>query len=484
MVIRPRRNEDLEAVSALLEAEQLPLDALEATEGWVAEEAGVLVGHVALEAAGDAVLVRSLVVAPASRGQGLGERLMQAAEAAAGARPRYLKTDTVGPWMVARGYRLARPEEIPAGIQATSQFAGGACTCACTPVLVQGLPSAPKGPGFLARGGWLIPALPLWLLVYRWLEPAANLLTTGVFHLRLDSRLGSAVAFFAYDAPKVLMLLSLVVLGVTFVQTFLSPERTRDILARRAGAWGNLLGSLLGIVTPFCSCSAVPLFIGFVRVGVPLGVTFSYLVSAPMVNEVALFLLLGLFGWKIALLYAGTGVAVAFLAGWVIGKLRMERHLEGWVMEIPYAAQAAEASRLGFPARLEIAVQGVRDIVGKVWPYLLAGIAVGAFIHGYAPEALMARIMGKAAWWSVPLAVLIGVPLYSNAAGVIPIVQALLGKGAALGTVLAFMMAVTGLSLPETIILRKVLKPRLIAVFIAVVTAGILLVGYLFNALL
>ena len=339
-------------------------------------------------------------------------------------------------------------------------------------------------PGFLARGRWLIPALPLWFLAYHWLEPSANALTTRVFHLRLESRLGSAVAFFAYDAPKVLMLLSLVVLGVTFVQTFLSPERTRDILARRAGAWGNLLGSLLGIVTPFCSCSAVPLFIGFVLVGVPLGVTFSYLVSAPMVNEVALFLLLGLFGWKIALLYAGTGVGVAFVSGWVIGKLRMERHLEAWVMEIPYAAQAAEASRLGFPARLEIAVQGVRDIVGKVWPYLLAGIAVGAFIHGYAPEALMAHIMGKAAWWSVPLAVLIGVPLYSNAAGVIPIVQALLGKGAALGTVLAFMMAVTGLSLPETIILRKVLKPRLIAVFLAVVAAGILLVGYLFNAIL
>jgi uncharacterized membrane protein YraQ (UPF0718 family) len=228
----------------------------------------------------------------------------------------------------------------------------------------------------------------------------------------------------------------------------------------------------------------VPLFIGFVRVGVPLGVTFSYLVSAPMVNEVALFLLLGLFGWKIALLYAGTGVAVAFASGWAIGKLRMERHLEPWVMEIPYAAQAAEDARLGFPARLEIAVQGVRDIVGKVWPYLLAGIAVGAFIHGYAPEALMAHIMGKGAWWSVPLAVAIGVPLYSNAAGVIPIVQALLGKGAALGTVLAFMMAVTGLSLPETIILRKVLRPRLIAVFIAVVAAGILLVGYLFNAIL
>jgi len=485
MTIRPRTGGDLDAVRALLVAENLPLDALEATEGWVAEEAGRIVGHVALEAGGEAVLVRSLVVAPSHRGRGLGEGLMQAAEAAAGARPRYLKTDTVGPWMLARGYRLAKADEIPTGIQATSQFAGGACACACTPVFVQGLSTtALKGPGFLARGGWLIFALPLWFLVYRFLEPMANALTTGVFHLRLDSRLGSAVAFFAYDAPKVLMLLGLVVLGVTFVQTFITAEHTRDVLAKRAGAWGNLLAALFGIFTPFCSCSAIPLFIGFVRVGVPLGVTFSYLVAAPMVNEVALFMLWGMFGWKIALLYTGTGVAIAFFSGWVLGKLRMEKHLEPWIMQIAFNAGGVEDHRMSLQERMEAAVQGVKDIVGKVWPYLLVGIAVGAFIHGYVPQSLMARFMGKSAWWSVPLAVVIGVPLYSNAAGVIPIVQALLGKGAALGTVLAFMMAVIGLSLPETIILRKVMKPRLIAVFVSVVAAGILLVGYLFNAIL
>jgi len=337
---------------------------------------------------------------------------------------------------------------------------------------------------FLRQGGWLVIALPLWFLIYHYLQPLADYLTTNVFGLDLTSHLGSAVAFFLYDSPKVLMLLALVVLGVTFIQTFVSPERTRDILAKRAGAWSNLLASLLGIFTPFCSCSAVPLFIGFVRVGVPLGATFSFLVSAPMVNEVALFMLLGLFGWKIAGLYAVTGVAIAFISGWILGMLKMERHLEAWVMEIPYNAQATSDLKMGFADRLDASVLGVREIVGKVWPYILVGIAVGAFIHGYVPEALMARFMGKGAWWSVPLAVVIGVPLYSNAAGVMPIVQALLGKGAALGTVLAFMMAVIGLSLPETIILRKVLKPALIAVFIGVVATGILVVGYLFNFIL
>ena len=351
----------------------------------------------------------------------------------------------------------------------------------CTSCAVPGKPIKKTNPGFWKKGGWLLLALPLWFLVYHFLEPSANALTTGIFGLDLKSHWGSAIAFFFFDSPKVLMLLSLVVLGVTFVQTFITPEHTRDVLATRTGAWGNLLASLFGIFTPFCSCSAIPLFIGFVRVGVPLGVTFSYLVAAPMVNEVALFMLLGMFGWKIAVIYAGTGVAIAFLAGWIIGKLKMEKHLEPWVMEITFNAQAASKNPMIISERLEAAIQGVKDIVGKVWPYLLVGIGVGAFIHGFVPAEFMARFMGSQSWWSVPLAVVIGVPLYSNAAGVIPIVQALLGKGAALGTTLAFMMAVIGLSLPETIILRKVLKPRLIAVFIGVVAIGIVMVGYLFN---
>lgn len=349
--------------------------------------------------------------------------------------------------------------------------------CACA------APTPASGGGFWRSGGWLLAALPIWVALYWVLKPAADGLAFRVLGLAPGSRLGEAVAFFAYDTPKVLMLLAAVVLGVSFVQTFLSPERTRDLLAKRTGAWSNLLAALLGIATPFCSCSAVPLFIGFVRVGVPLGATFSFLVSAPMVNEVALFLLWGLFGWRIALLYTVTGVAVAFVSGWILGKLGMERHLEPWVLTVPFEASRAAEGPSSFSARLDLALQATKEIVGKVWPYILAGIAVGAFLHGYVPAELLARFMGKSAWWSVPLAVLIGVPLYSNAAGIIPIVQVLLAKGAALGTALAFMMAVTGLSLPETVILRKVLKPRLLGVFLGVVAAGIVLVGFLFNAL-
>jgi uncharacterized membrane protein YraQ (UPF0718 family) len=268
------------------------------------------------------------------------------------------------------------------------------------------------------------------------------------------------------------------------VRSFFTLERTRAILAGKKESVGNVLAAALGIVTPFCSCSAVPLFIGFLTAGIPLGVTFSFLISAPMVNEVALALLFGLFGWKVAALYLGTGLLVAIVAGWIIGRLKLERHVEPWVYEMKSGAEAGLADRLDWEARLRQGLDAVRDIVGKVWPYVLLGIAVGAGIHGWVPENFMASIMGKGAWWSVPLAVLIGVPMYSNAAGIIPVVHALLEKGAALGTVLAFMMAVIALSLPETIILRKVLKPALIATFLGVVTLGIVIVGYLFNWLI
>jgi hypothetical protein len=240
----------------------------------------------------------------------------------------------------------------------------------------------------------------------------------------------------------------------------------------------------LGVVTPFCSCSAVPLFIGFVQAGVPLGVTLSFLIAAPMVNEVALTLLFGLFGWRIAALYLSLGLLVAIVAGWTIGRLRMEAHLQDWVRTIPRVEATADDQALTIVDRLSSAVDSVRDVVGRVWPFVVGGIAVGAAIHGYVPEHFMAAIMGRDAWWSVPVAVLIGVPMYSNAAGVIPVVQALLAKGAALGTVLAFMMSVIALSLPELVILRKVLKTRLIATFVGVVAVGILVVGYVFNAVL
>jgi uncharacterized membrane protein YraQ (UPF0718 family) len=246
----------------------------------------------------------------------------------------------------------------------------------------------------------------------------------------------------------------------------------------------NVMAAGLGIVTPFCSCSAVPLFIGFVQAGVPLGVTFSFLIAAPMVNEIALALLFAMFGWKVALLYMGLGLSVAIVAGWVIGRLKLESQLEDWVREMPRVQASAGESESVLAERIEAGFHSVREIVGRVWPYIVAGIAVGAAIHGWVPEDFMASIMGKDAWWSVPLAVLIGVPMYSNAAGILPVVEALLAKGAALGTALAFMMSVIALSLPEAIILRKVLKPRLIATFFGVVALGILAVGLLFNALL
>jgi hypothetical protein len=324
-----------------------------------------------------------------------------------------------------------------------------------------------------------------WWLVYRSLEPFGQWFAFRLLGLTEGGGLGLAVAFFVFEAPKVLMLLAVVVFGVGVVRSFFTPARTRAILAGRRESVGNVLAALLGVVTPFCSCSAVPLFIGFVTTGVPLGVTFSFLISAPMINEIALVLLFGLFGWKVAALYAGTGLLIAIVAGWVIGRLKLERWVEPWVYATAAgpAATVAEAP-LTWGDRAEFGREAVQDIVGRVWPYVLAGIAVGAAIHGYVPQDFMASIMGRGAWWSVPLAVLIGVPMYSNAAGIIPIVQALLEKGAALGTVLAFMMSVIGLSLPETIILRKVLRLPLIATFVGVVAAGILVVGYFFNLVL
>jgi len=328
----------------------------------------------------------------------------------------------------------------------------------------------------------LVIGIAAWWLIYRSLEPFAQRVTYGVFSLPEGSHLASAVEFFIYEAPKVLMLLTVVVFGVGIARSFFTPERTRRILAGRREAAGNVMASLLGVVTPFCSCSAVPLFIGFVTTGVPLGVTFSFLISAPMINEVALVLLFGLFGWKVAALYMGTGLAIAMTAGWIIGQLGLERWVEDWVFEsFPSGADMYSEEGITWADRIRSGQDAVKDIVGKVWPYLLGGIAVGAGIHGYVPQNFMAAVMGKGAWWSVLLAVLIGVPMYSNAAGIIPVVQALLGKGAALGTVLAFMMSVIGLSLPEMIILRKVLKVPLIATFAGVVALGILVVGYVFN---
>ena len=322
-----------------------------------------------------------------------------------------------------------------------------------------------------------------WFVLYRLLPSLASWVTYDLLNLLKESHLGASVEFFIYDTPKVLMLLILIVFVVGVIRSFFTPEYTRKVLSGKKESIGNVLGALLGTVTPFCSCSAVPLFIGFVTTGVPLGVTFSFLISAPMVNEVALVLLYGMFGFKIAMLYLTTGLTIAIVSGWVIGRLKMERHVADWVYQTKADATDPAITKTSWDDRIRFGTDAVREIVGKVWIYVILGIAVGAGIHGFVPENFMASIMGKGAWWSVPLAVLIGVPMYSNAAGIIPIVQALLGKGAALGTVLAFMMAVIALSLPEMIILKNVLKPRLIAVFVGIVACGIMIVGYLFNFL-
>ena len=324
----------------------------------------------------------------------------------------------------------------------------------------------------------------LWWMIYRQLPALSKWLTYNLLPIDQGSHLGDSIEFFLYDTPKVMMLLFLVVFGVGIIRSFFTPEKTRAFLSGKSEFAGNVFAALLGIVTPFCSCSAVPLFIGFVTAGVPLGVTFSFLIAAPMVNEIALGLLYGLLGWKVAAIYLSTGLFIAIGAGWVIGRLKLENHIEDWVTQANMVDANIEEEKLTWNDRFIYGRDAVKEIIGRVWIYVILGIAVGAGIHGFVPEGVMASIMGKDSWWSVPLSVIIGVPMYSNAAGVIPVVEALLGKGAALGSVLAFMMSVIALSLPEMVILRKVLKPRLIGVFVGVVACGILFVGYLFNIIL
>ncbi|TVR84243.1 MAG: permease [Rhodospirillales bacterium] len=323
-----------------------------------------------------------------------------------------------------------------------------------------------------------------WGFAYSQLVPFSEWLVS-LFPVDRASHLGEALAFFIYDVPKVLLLLALIVFLTGVLRSWFSPEKTRAILAGNREILGYPLAALLGVLTPFCSCSSVPLFIGFLSAGIPLGVTFSFLIAGPMVGPVGLGLLFGLVGWQVALIYLVFGFSIAAVAGWVLGRMRLERYLQDWVRELNTGSVGeAPEERLDIVDRLKIGADQVREIVGKVWIWVVIGIAIGALIHGYVPEATMLRIMGGEAWWSVPAAVIVGVPMYTNAAGVIPIVEALLGKGAALGTTLAFMMSVIALSLPEMIILKQVLTYRLIAIFIAVVAAGILATGFLFNAII
>ena len=327
-------------------------------------------------------------------------------------------------------------------------------------------------------------ALMVWYPIYSRLVPFSTWVTYDVFPIARGTHLGDAVSFFFLDIPKVFMLLLLVIFGVGILRSFFTPERTRNILAGKREILGDVMAALLGVVTPFCSCSAVPLFIGFVEAGIPIGVTFAFLISAPMVNEIALVLLFGLFGWRIALIYMSMGLLIAMATGVIIGRLNMEHQVEDWVYEIRMGQTPALLQQLSWMSRIDYGLHQVREIVGKVWIYIILGIGAGAAIHGYVPEGFLAALMGKQVWWSVPVAVILGAPLYSNAAGIIPVVQALLEKGAALGTVLAFMMSIIAISFPETVILRKVLKPKLIAVFVGVVTVGIIIVGFIFNAIM
>lgn len=325
-----------------------------------------------------------------------------------------------------------------------------------------------------------------WLVAYNIIEPLANWLTFDLLRLEHGSAVGEALAFFLYDVPKIMLLLSGMIYLITLAQTFINPERVRALVEKRGEGVGNVMAAIFGAITPFCSCSSVPLFIGFVEAGIPLGITFSFLITSPIMNEVAFVMLLGLFGWQVAGLYLASGILIGVIGGLILGRLKLERHVEPFVYQIK--ARGGQVGvldeKLTWAERAARARQSTGEIVAKVWLFVIVGIGIGAFIHGFVPENALTSIMGQDAWWSVPAAVLLGIPLYSNAAGIVPIVSAMLGKGAALGTVLAFMMSVVALSLPELIILRRVLKPRLIAVFVGVVGMAIVITGYLFNIVL
>jgi len=311
----------------------------------------------------------------------------------------------------------------------------------------------------------------------------ADWLTYKVFSIQQDTLLAEAVNFFIFDVIKIFILLAAIIFSVSIIRSFLPPKKIKQILSHEKQYIGNALAAILGIFTPFCTCSAIPLFLGFLEAGVPLGVTFSFLIASPMINEVALVMLLGMFGWKVALVYIGSGLAIAIVSGVIIGGLKLER-LVNHIAYKPTTLSLAEDLKMEWKDRVALAGGYTLHIIKHVWPYIIIGVGVGAWIHGYVPEDFLARYAGAGKWYAVPVAVLIGIPLYSNAAGIIPLVSALTEKGISMGTTLAFMMAVTGLSLPEFMILKKVMKIKLLAIFGAIVGTGIIITGYLFNIIL
>ncbi|MBT3207252.1 MAG: permease [Bacteroidetes bacterium] len=321
----------------------------------------------------------------------------------------------------------------------------------------------------------------LWVLLYCNLQNIADFAINDVVKMSPGKHLTETLRFFIFEVPKVMLLLVLIIFSVGIIRSYFTTEKTRKMLEGKSLFTGNIMASLLGIVTPFCSCSAIPLFLGFVEAGIPIGVTFSFLIAAPMINEVALVLLVGLFGWNVALIYVFTGLTIAIFSGWLIGKLGLEKYVADWVYTIKSNQEEGEEEKLTFYDRIQKGFESVQEIVGKIWVYIVIGIAVGAGAHGYVPEDFLGSLLGKENWYGVPLAIIIGIPMYSNAAGIIPIVSVLIEKGVSLGTALAFMMSVIALSLPEIIILKKVLKWQLIVAFVGIVATGIVAVGFIFN---
>ncbi|MBN1181355.1 MAG: permease [Bacteroidales bacterium] len=321
----------------------------------------------------------------------------------------------------------------------------------------------------------------VWVVFYYYLHQIADFIVFSLLRLEEGTHLTESIRFFIYEVPKVMLLLMLIVFLVGIIRSWFSPEKTRKALEGKSLFLGNVMAASLGIVTPFCSCSAIPLFLGFVEAGIPIGVTFSFLIAAPMINEVALVLLVGMFGWKVAAFYVLTGLVIAIISGFILEKLKLQKYVADWVFKMQANKIDMEVQRITFNDRLNAGFRAVKEIVGKIWIFILIGIAVGAGAHGYVPDEYLANALGDKNWYSVPLAIMVGIPLYSNAAGIVPVVSVLMEKGVSMGTALAFMMSVIGLSLPEVIILKKVLKWQLIAVFIGVVAVGIIIVGYVFN---
>lgn len=321
----------------------------------------------------------------------------------------------------------------------------------------------------------------LWVTIYSNLQLIANFIVDKLLNLESGTHLTESIRFFIYEVPKVLLLLILIVFIVGVIRSYFSPEKTRKALEGKPLFLGNTMASTFGIITPFCSCSAIPLFIGFVEAGIPIGVTFSFLIAAPMINEVALILLASMFGWKVAVIYVVTGLTIAVTAGFIIEKLKLQKYVADWVYKVKSQHKTVENQELNFDQRIEAGFNSTKEIVGKIWIYIIAGIAIGAGAHGYVPDDFLASSLGSQNWYSVPLAIIVGIPLYSSAVGIIPVVSVLIEKGVSLGTALAFMMSVIGLSLPEIIILKKVLKWQLIAIFVGIVAIGIITVGFVFN---